>query len=37
MPVKVDNGLKVTVPSELTVYVPSLGTIKVVTLQPFGV
>ena len=33
VPVKVEIGSKVTVPSALTVYVPWFGTCKMVTLQ----
>ena len=37
VPVKFGNGLKVTVPSALTVYVPWFATSRVVTVQLFGV
>ena len=37
MPVNVGNGLKVTVPSALTVYVPSPGTVSDVLSQLFGI
>ena len=37
MPVNVGNGLNVTVPSSLTVYVPSPGTVRDVLVQLFGI
>ena len=36
MPVNVGNGLKVTVPSPLTVYVPSPGTVRDIWVQLLG-